>query len=1175
MAAVTLSLLGPPQISRADGTAVVRARKELALLAYLAVESRQAHSRDTLLGMFWPEAAEEAARNSLRVALANLRTALGEAGGPYLSTSRHSVQFSRTSDHTLDVAAFEARLTTRHAHRHEDGALCAECAARLTQAIALYRGDFLSGFALPDSTLFEEWALIQREQLHQQALEALGMLAAYHEQQGDEAALARAARRQIELEPWREQAHRQLMRALAAMGDRAAALAAYERCRQVLKAELGVEPEQETRALFEHISAGALRIDNAELRTASSDQGQFSIRHNLPAHLTPFVGREHELAELAARLGQADVRLLTLVGAGGMGKTRLALEIARLRLADPSSNQPDPIVEPARPAFPDGVFFVALAPLTATTSIVLAIATVIGLSLHGDPKQVLLHFLRDKRLLLILDNFEHLLEGVELVLDILQTAPLVQLIATSRERLKVRGEHVYLIEGMDYRAEDRATSSAIRLFVQSARRVRADFKLSEDKLPLLLRICELAQGMPLGIELAAAWVEILPLERIAAEIERSADFLSFDWRDAPERQRSMRAVFDWSWHLLNEAEQQALRRLSVFRGGCTLDAAQLVVNTSLRVLTSLVHKSLLRWSWAQGEAGRYEIHELLRQFAALQLDADDERAALEARHSDYSLSFVQERERRLTRNEPRQAAAEIRGELDNVRQAWAWAAAHMRLDQLDRSAHPLAQFYLQTGLRAEGDQAQALAAKYIRDALSREVSDQPAQGKSQRVLSKLLSFQARSRHFQSAYDAALRLARQAVDLGQASGSLEGEAMGVFIWGAVLARWGQPLEARPLFERALRLVRSATDSRPDFESLSEIEWWAENWLGIVALLLDDYAEARDRITHALQLCRARGSLVGEMNCLHRLATIAITVGDYAGACRDSEQTLQLARALSHRWGEGAAQLQLGQALHVFGEYTRAAKLIEGALAIFREIGHRTYEAGTLAHLGHLADSLGDYARARDRLEQALQLSQAVHSHEPTLDALLFLSSLSNHMGNHEQALSYAEQAWQIVQGMGSRRRQAQVLVARGRALAGTLRPIEAVTAYQQALKLYAEIGGMAVLTSAPQASLAAVALAQGELALALAHVEAILSLLAADEPFVLDEPFEVYLTCYRVLQASGDIRAANLLHRAEQRLRECAEQITDDALRRSFLEHVAAHHAILTAAHTTAPPVVVK
>jgi Bacterial transcriptional activator domain/AAA domain len=332
----------------------------------------------------------------------------------------------------------------------------------------------------------------------------------YHDQQGDYAALARDARRQIELESWREQAHRQLMRALAAIGDRTAALAAYERCRQVLEAELGVEPDEETRALYERISTG-------ELSPLISRAPAPALRS--PAHLTPFVGRERELAEIVARLRQADMRLLTLVGAGGMGKTRLALEVVRLQLADSSSDQPDQLVEPARLTFPDGVFFVSLAPLTTTAAIVPSVATSIGVSLQGDPKQALLRFLRDKQLLLILDNFEHLLDGVELILEILQTAPLVKLIVTSREQLKVRGKHIYVIEGMDYQAEDTTASSAIKLFVQSARRVRADFQLSEEKLPHLLRICDLVQGMPLGIELAAAWVEMLPLEAYVAACE--------------------------------------------------------------------------------------------------------------------------------------------------------------------------------------------------------------------------------------------------------------------------------------------------------------------------------------------------------------------------------------------------------------------------------------------------------------------------------------------------------------------------------------------------------------------------------------------------------------------------------------------------------------------------------
>jgi tetratricopeptide (TPR) repeat protein len=248
--------------------------------------------------------------------------------------------------------------------------------------------------------------------------------------------------------------------------------------------------------------------------------------------------------------------------------------------------------------------------------------------------------------------------------------------------------------------------------------------------------------------------------------------------------------------------------------------------------------------------------------------------------------------------------------------------------------------------------------------------------------------------------------------------------------------------------------------------------------------------------------------------------------------------------------------LGQALHILGGYARAPGLIEGALAIFHEIGDRTYEAETLAYDGRLADSWGDYARARDRLDQALGLSRAVQAYEPMLDALVGLSLVSQHMGNHERALTYAEQAWEIAHAMGSRLRQAHVLGARGHALAGLRRPAEAVTAYQHALTLYAEIGVMAPLTSAAWAGLARIALGQGDLEQALAHVNAVLPVLAGQEPVGLEEPFEVYLTCYHVLAANHDQRAAEVLGRAQRQLHAYADDIADAALRQSFLEHVA-------------------
>jgi predicted ATPase len=289
-----------------------------------------------------------------------------------------------------------------------------------------------------------------------------------------------------------------------------------------------------------------------------------------------------------------------------MGKTRLALELARTSLD----------------AYADGVFFVALAPLAAAAELPSTIAQALELSLYGaDPMTALLRFLRTKQLLLILDNFEHLRAGAELVAQLLEAAPHVQIIVTSRERLNVRGEQLYLVEGLEYAgstsAADAASSSAVRLFAQSARRKDSTFVVSEANLAAVLRICELVQGIPLALELAAAWAAMLPLDQIASEIARSADFLEMDWQDAPERQRSMRAVFEWSWRLLSEQERAVLHQLSVFRGGFTREAAERIVGATFRMLTGLVHKSLLRWAEGGGRsAGRYELHELLRAAAA-------------------------------------------------------------------------------------------------------------------------------------------------------------------------------------------------------------------------------------------------------------------------------------------------------------------------------------------------------------------------------------------------------------------------------------------------------------------------------------------------------------------------------------------------------------------------------
>ncbi len=332
----------------------------------------------------------------------------------------------------------------------------------------------------------------------------------------------------------------------------------------------------------------------------------------------PFIGREPEIADIVALLDDPGCRLLSLIGPGGMGKTRLALEVA-------SRKQDD---------FADGVFFVALQSLASPEGIPAAVGEALGINfqsinadsqilgidstLAGDARQQLLNYLSNQQLLLLMDNFEHVVEGAHLVADILEYAPRIKILTTSREALNLQLEWVRHVSGMSFPENGHLGEidrySAVKLFIERATRTRGDFSL-EHELPCVVEVCRLVEGMPLGIELAATWLKSLSCRDIAAEIRRSADILATTARDVPERHRSIRAVFLYSWMLLNETEQNTLMQLSIFRSGVSRDAIQAVTGASLFVLTALVEKSLITTS-----DGRYYMHDLLRQYAEEQLE---------------------------------------------------------------------------------------------------------------------------------------------------------------------------------------------------------------------------------------------------------------------------------------------------------------------------------------------------------------------------------------------------------------------------------------------------------------------------------------------------------------------------------------------------------------------------
>lgn len=1118
MPSVTLSLLGLPRVVRADGSIVTfRLRKELAVLAYLAVEDLAAQPRDQLLGLLWPEASEQAARNNLRVALANLRHTLGPG---VLSADRQTVQLTHDAV-ALDVATFQELLANSYAHHHSGNPLCDDCAARLKHALELYKGDFFHGFALSDAAPFEEWVLVQREALHQQALDALTMLAEYHERAREYPALCEYARRQLELEPWHEPAQRQLMRGLALAGDRDAALTQYARCCQVLAEELGIEPDVETRALYEQIRVGHL---SPSMRTVAAP------RYHLPAPLTPFIGREAELAALTTLCVQEAARLVTLVGAGGMGKTRLALELARASLD----------------AYPDGVFFVALAPLHSAATLPSAIAQVIGLTLHGgDPTAALLRFLHDKHMLIVLDNFEHLRDGAGFVVDLLEAAPRAQILATSRERLKISGEHLFTVEGLPYIQDsvslDVAVAPALRLLDQVARRADPHFHLSQQNLPQALRICQLVQGMPLGIELAAAWIELLPLHEIAEEVERSANFLQAQWVDLPERQRSMRAVFEWSWHLLNDDEQRLFSRLAVFRGSFTREAAEAVVGASLGTLVSLVHTSLVRRIDASpGRAARYEIHELLRQFADEHLAANPtDRADVAARHSSFYLAYVAQREVLLARQEPQQAAVEIRAEMDNIRQAWAWAARERRFDDLDRSAGGLWQFTFLTGLATEGESAFCMAVEQL--GAAQQLAPGDTSESRQRLESKLLALYASALLSRSKYEQSATIAEQAVERGRASAGSEGQTIGLFVWGQALYWKGQRFQARARMEQALRLIEDWREHPGLTEAMRFVEWHAHVWLRGIFLSLGDYDAARRHGTQALHICQALGCRFGEVHSLCNLADVAREMRDLPAARENYERALSLLPCIGYRWAEAVVQFELGDVMRLLGDYERAHALIERGRAVARDMGDSLEEARATAYFGRLCASIGDDAQLREALAHVLQMADALDAPELRVEGLLLLTLLTQQTGDWEAALVYAERTYHLAHTFSSRYTQAHALVLLGHAQAA-LHSDAAETTYHQALATYAELGSNALVYEA-HAGLAALALAKGARGEALALVEPIVQMIDTAPQVGLDEPFFVYKVCCGVLKDADDPRETKVLHAAQQMIQEYATRIS--------------------------------
>ncbi|MEJ5311806.1 MAG: tetratricopeptide repeat protein [Anaerolineae bacterium] len=950
--------------------------KARALLAYLVLDVEHPQRRDFLATLLWPDQPENKARQNLRQTLLYLRQSLRDdtcAEGPFLLVDRDTVQFNPAADYTLDVTQFEALSRACRQHRHRRLESCLPCLQRLERMAALYRGEFLEHFFLGDSTLFEEWATLKREWLHREAIEALFTLTDYHTRRGELARARQYAWRQVQLEPWREEAHRQLMRLLALEGERSAALAQYETCRRILCQELGVEPMTETTALFE-------AIKREEVQAKPPDNG-------LPVLPTHFIGRETELAELAEWLAAPDCRLVTLVGPGGIGKSRLALHV----------------LEEQRGLFAHGVAFVPLDTVTSAEFIPYAIAGVLHFSLQGSqsPDAQVLNYLREKEMLLALDNFEHLLQGdtpcnSALIEQILSRAPGVTLLVTSRERLNLREERVYRLEGLAYPATDApdpdaANYSAVALFTECAQRVDRRFTLDARTLPDVLRICRLVEGIPLGLELAAAWVDTRACSDIAAEIAANSDALTTTLRNVDPRHRSLRASFEYSWKLLNAPECACLARLAVFRGGFDRHAAAQVAAATPDMLTGLVHKSLLR----ADANGRYSLHPLLHQYVAEKLDATGEASTVYTEHARYYAAFLEGQEPRLRGASQKQALVEIDAESDNVQQAWEWAVAQGAAREIERSLESLFDFY---DIRCWFQAGVAL----LTPAIDRWGADPD----HEKLLGKLLARQGALYLHQGLYQQAAAALERSLDISERQDMPVEQIFNLVNLANAIRHQGRNDEAEQLAQRSLALSRQIGDHRSMAQSLQI--------LGLLVYWSGDLERTEALHEESLALARELGDQRLIMAPLNALGDVACHRGDYNTAQRMFEECLALSRDLDDPFNVAIHLNNLGTVLHLQEDYPQAEAFYQESLDICRRIGDQTGQAIALSNLGEIAYTLGNYRKASKFYQEGLAIGRALQEPWTIMTCLNNLGEIACAQNNCLDAQTHLTEALQIAQ-----------------------------------------------------------------------------------------------------------------------------------------------------------------
>lgn len=961
--------------------------KARALLIYLALDPGRPFQRSHLAGLLWSDQSDTQALHSLRQTLSLLRKSIfeNEPGNPFLIVERDRVKFNSHTSFWVDVLEFKRELQAAYQNHRNQITYTSIDLRSLKNAIGRYTGPFLDRFTLNCSALFDEWLILVQEETNTLAVEALSYLVDYHQKRGEIIPAIQFCKQILQINPWDESIHYRLMNLMAIDGQWTAAQNAYKNLHTYLKIQIGVEPDPKTKALFQ-------KIRSSSLNSQSLPNPYPSPASNLPNKHSIFIGRDKELDEISALLASTATHLLTLSGAGGIGKTRIALEVAAQQIG----------------IYKDGVFFASLLNDTTLVQVETSIAQAVGLPFSDQLQQkaLLLDFLRLREIFLILDNCDQLAsnyEFTEFISEIIRTAKNLKMLITSRERLNIQEEHVFIVEGLPYPGERPNTRKELNLYdslelfqtrVQQSNRF---FKINEKNQHPILHLCQLMEGHPLAIELAASSISAQVNADLLARVDEEIDTFIDAYSNATPQHRSLKTVFDVSWKLLSKAQQKVLAKLSIFRGGFELSDAENLTTIGSPIFSQLINKSLLR----QQDGDRCDMHEIIRRFSQEKLEESGDYPTMRSQHAYYFQQQLSQQSSVLIGEKQNEVLDWIEREFENIKAAWNWLLSVNEFKKLENMIEILYQFFnirswflegiglfqdTQKSLQLNSDNSiflgmvfARIAALAYRARMNDLVSEAITQSmnifefeKNESEIAFCLVTLGGLHLRKKSYQEALTCSQKSLQLYTQNGNISGQSYSAYLQGLVYNRMGNYPLSKTALEQSLALSIKVNDQRRCIAPL--------NVLGDLACLEGDYPQAEVYFQQGIEIARALKDRFNLAILLNNLATIYQIYQQFSQEKKALEESISISHEIGDLDGEALALNNLGEMAIIQEDFSQAIEYSKKALTIANQIGEEFTIISCHNSLAEAYLGLGNFQQAAYYFKKSISLALEIDSLE---------------------------------------------------------------------------------------------------------------------------------------------------------------------------------------------------